>query len=117
MVEPSRLPLMKLAIPKEVRDAEGAVTIVGTQKIHIVVPAGVPSLDPSNVDRSLEGTRSFDLRKVVDQDRDNPLVVSIQRLRPGSQTVVAAFQEAAVTGEFNVRVVITEEPKSLDLKK
>ena len=43
-------------------------------------------------------------------------MVSIQRLRPGSQTVVAAFQEAAVTGEFNVRVVITEEPKSLDLK-
>ena len=29
-------------------------------------------------------------------------VVSIQRLRPGSQTVVAAFEETAeVTGEFD----------------
>ena len=39
-----------------------------------------------------------------------PQVVSIQRLRPGSQTVVAAFQEAEVTGAFDVRIVITELP-------
>ena len=43
-----------------------------------------------------------------------PQVVSIQRLRPGSQTVVAAFQEAEVTGAFDVRIVITE--KAHDLK-
>ena len=41
---------------------------------------------------------------------DRPQVVSIQRLRPGSQTVVAAFQEAEVTGAFDVRIVLTEEP-------
>ena len=38
-----------------------------------------------------------------------PMVVSVQRLRPGSQTVVAAFQEAEVTGPFDVRIVLTEK--------
>ena len=39
---------------------------------------------------------------------DVPKVVSIQRLRPGSQTVVAAFQEARIAPEaFNVRIVLT----------
>ena len=38
-----------------------------------------------------------------------PKVVSIQRLRPGSQTVVAAFQEAILQPEpFDVRIVFTE---------
>ena len=38
-----------------------------------------------------------------------PKVVSIQRLRPGSQTVVAAFQEARIEPEpFDVRIVLTE---------
>ena len=46
----------------------------------------------------------------ADTDFDTPRVVSIQRLRPGSQTVVAAFQEAAVTGPFDVRIVTSELP-------
>ena len=37
-------------------------------------------------------------------------MVSIQRLRPGSQTVVSAFQEAILPPEpFNVRIVLTEK--------
>ena len=43
-----------------------------------------------------------------------PKVVSIQRLRPGSQTVVAAFQEAAVSGPFDVRIVLTEAHPQLE---
>ena len=44
-----------------------------------------------------------------------PKVVSIQRLRPGSQTVVAAFQEEIVTDpSFNVRIVLTEHPHGPD---
>ena len=46
---------------------------------------------------------------VAPADPDRPMVVSIQRLRPGSQTVVAAFQEAEVTGPFDVRIVLTEK--------
>ena len=45
-----------------------------------------------------------------------PKVVSIQRLRPGSQTVVSAFQEERiVAAPFNVRIVLTELPNGIDL--
>ena len=44
-----------------------------------------------------------------------PKVVSIQRLRPGSQTVVAAFQEEKITTDpFNVRIVLTGRPHKDD---
>ena len=51
----------------------------------------------------------------ADMDFDTPRVVSIQRLRPGSQTVVAAFQEAAVAGDFDIRIVLSEEPAAFTL--
>ena len=45
-----------------------------------------------------------------------PKVVSIQRLRPGSQTVVSAFQEERIKAEpFNVRIVLTALPHGIDL--
>ena len=47
-----------------------------------------------------------------------PKVVSIQRLRPGSQTVVAAFQEARIPPEpFDVRIVLTEARNGIDVNK
>ena len=46
---------------------------------------------------------------------DRPNVVSIQRLREGSQAVVSAFQEEKVTGEFNIRIVFTEKPHDFKL--
>ena len=84
-------------------------------KIYVSIPAGIPSLDPADADTSADQTMSIDLRTVAAaQDRDTPAVVSIQRLRPGSQTVVAAFQEAAVTGPFVVRIVLSEMPHEPD---
>ena len=57
---------------------------------------------PLNPIRVHHQTMAIDLRTVAAApDRETPAVVSIQRLRPGSQTVVAAFQEAAVTGAFD----------------
>ena len=45
-----------------------------------------------------------------------PSVVSVQRLRPGSQTVVSAFQEVRIKAEpFNVRIVLTAPPHGIDL--
>ena len=41
---------------------------------------------------------------------DLPQVVSIQRLGLISQTVTSAFEEAEVTGVFDVRIVLTERP-------
>ena len=54
------------------------------------------------------GTITLDEPKAP-TDPDRPRVVSIQRLRPGTQTVVAAFEEAEVTGAFDVRIVLTEK--------
>ena len=48
---------------------------------------------------------------------DRPNVVSIQRLRPGSQAVVSAFEEASVTGAFDVKIVFTELPHEFALAK
>ena len=46
---------------------------------------------------------------------DLPKVVSIQRLRPGSQTVVSAFQEEVITDDsFDVRFVLTEGHSEYD---
>ena len=48
---------------------------------------------------------------------DAPMVVSIQRLRPGSQTVVAAFEESILQPEpFDIRIVFTEK-WNVDLAK
>ena len=48
--------------------------------------------------------------------RGVPSVVSVQRLRPGSQTAVAAFQEVRIKAEpFNVRIVLTAPPHGIDL--
>ena len=42
-------------------------------------------------------------------DADDAQVVSIQRLRPGSQTAVAAFQDQEISPDpFDIRVVLTE---------
>ena len=47
-------------------------------------------------------------KSIADID-DLPSVVSIQRLRPGSQTVVSAFQEEKITtAPFDVRIVLTK---------
>ena len=49
---------------------------------------------------------------------DTPRVVSIQRLRPGSQTVTSAFQEQVIpAAPFDVRIVLTEHPNGIALDK
>ena len=55
------------------------------------------------------------LSKAPAPNDSRPNVVSIQRLRPGSQTVVSAFEEAKVTGAFDVRIVFTELPHDFKL--
>ena len=45
----------------------------------------------------------------------HPQVVSIQRLGPISQAAVSAFEEAEVTGTFDVRIVFTEKPHDFKL--
>ena len=58
-------------------------------------------------------TLTIDLRGIATPPMDTPRVVSVQRLRPGSQLVVSAFQEERVTGAFDVRFVLTEKHPNL----
>ena len=60
-------------------------------------------------------TRVITVSAAPAANADRPNVVSIQRLRPGSQTVVSSFQEEKVTGAFDVRIVFTEKPHDFKL--
>ena len=123
MVRPSRLPFRRIVktppmiLENDILPRDNPGTTVedrpAANKIYVSIPSGIPSLDPADADTSAHQTMDIDLRTVAAaQDRETPAVVSIQRLRPGSQTVVAAFQEAAVTGPFTVRVVLSERLSS-----
>ena len=77
-------------------------------RIVVTVPAGLTSNDPaSDATASVVKHHTITVSEYVDAT-DVPGVVSIQRLRPGSQTVVSAFQEERIPADpFNVRIVLT----------
>ena len=99
------------------------------EKIIITIPAGLKTTNVTILDT--DGTDTLlDMSKLVqhtitlsmaptgDQLANIPKVVSIQRLRPGSQTVVAAFQEEIVTDfRFDVRFVLSEAHSEYDSDK
>ena len=63
-------------------------------------------------------TITLSMAPTADQLENIPKVVSIQRLRPGSQSVVSAFQEEVVTvPSFDVRFVLTEATANMTLVK
>ena len=81
--------------------------------IYITVPAlttndpTVATKDMANVSKA--AIHKITLNKSIADIDDLPSVVSIQRLRPGSQTVVSAFQEEKITtAPFDVRIVLTK---------
>ena len=81
--------------------------------VYITVPALTTSNPTVATDKkaniSKAVTRTITLNKPVADIADLPQVVSIQRLRPGSQTVVSAFQEEKITtAPFDVRIVLTK---------
>ena len=81
--------------------------------VYITVPILTTS-DPTvaadkmaNVSKAV--IHKITLNKSIADIDDLPGVVSIQRLRPGSQTVVSAFQEEKITtAPFDVRIVLTK---------
>ena len=70
---------------------------------------------PEQLKTSKQAVLSFDLMGAIPVNPDRPNVVSIQRLRPGSQSVVSAFEEAKITGAFDVKIVFTELPHDFKL--
>ena len=81
------------------------------------VTIGIPAFETPDTrvdddhDMSIGVSHSIKVRNEddVNYDQDDAKVVSIQRLRPGSQAAVAAFQDDEISPEiFDVRVVLTE---------
>ena len=73
----------------------------------------VPKEKNAHKSKAVHHTITFTALPAYDLDR--PRVVSIQRLRPSSQSVVSAFEEEKVTGAFDVRIVFTEKPHDFKL--
>ena len=88
------------------------------RQILLAIKAGVAEADPLSEKSSKAGSATVNLMGVIAANPSRPNVVSIQRLRPGSQTVVSAFQEAKLTqAPFDVRIVFTELPHEFALAK
>ena len=84
-------------------------------RVVVTIPAFGPS-DPSDATvASAVMYRTITITRILAaDDTDRPKVVSIQRLRPGSQTVASAFLEQKIPSEpFNVRIVLSEKPKGI----
>ena len=87
-------------------------------RILVAVKKGTPALDPTSVDVGVAGGLTIGLSMAAMVTTDTPRVVSIQRLRPGSQTVASAFQEQVIpAAPFDVRIVLTEHPNGIALDK
>ena len=85
------------------------------RRIFVTLPTAVAALDPASTESSKAAGLIINLTAVSAVTVDTPRVVSIQRLRPSSQTVTSAFEEAEVTGALDVRIVFTEKPYDFEL--
>ena len=115
---------LRITLPQAPDTVDGTTGLI--EKIIITIPAGLKTTDPTilatdgtdtKLDESkrVQHTITLSIAPTTDQLTNIPKVVSIQRLRPGSQSVVAAFQEDVVTDpSFNVRIVLTEHPNGPD---
>ena len=105
---------LQITLP-QVPDTDGDDPTKGlVEKIIITIPAGLKTTDPTilatdgtdtklDMSKLVQHTITLSIAPTTDQLTNIPKVVSIQRLRPGSQSVVAAFQEDVVTDpSFNV---------------
>ena len=99
-----------MTVPSELNgdntDTDGGANL--PLRVVVTIPAIGPSDPSDDTADSAIMYRTITITRIMDTS-GLPKVVSIQRLRPGSQTVVAAFQEERIKPEpFDVRIVLTE---------
>ena len=87
-------------------DGDRVATVVITVPKTATTDPTVPAAD--SMSKVVHHTITLSEAPMVSSSQ--PQVVSIQRLGPISQTVTSAFKEAAVTGAFDIRIVLTERP-------
>ena len=112
------MPLKRQLSQKVVVEISGCYQVFATTDVTILGYSWMLRV-PSWISVSLYSTQ---LRcrwlLVMNNVPDIPKVVSVQRLRPGSQSVVSAFQEEVVTvPSFDVRFVLTEAHSEYDAGK
>ena len=121
MKTPKMHQLLVTITPAEV----GTPAMPDIAKVIISIKGGIMSTDPTLAEADavskedvVRHTITLSMAPTADQLTNIPKVVSIQRLRPGSQTVVAAFQEEVVTDfSFDVRFVLSEAHSEYDAGK
>ena len=84
-------------------------------RVVVTIPAFGPSDPSDDTAASAVMYRAITITRILAADTTvRPKVVSIQRLRPGSQTVASAFLEQKIPSEpFNVRIVLSEKPAGI----
>ena len=110
------LPINAAALPQQ--DPATDTRLKYPKRVHVslavgTATTGIQSLDPADAHFNAAGSLTVQIRNTREEaDAPTavvPKIVSIQRLRPGSQTVVAAFQDERIPHEsFEVRIVATE---------
>ena len=107
-----------ITIPAISATAENLANDTTTRRLIVTVPIAIKALDPASTEDSVAVGLIISLKLVAAPTTDTPKVVSIQRLRPGSQTVTSAFQEQVIpAAPFDVRIVLTEHPNGIALDK
>ena len=97
-------------ISVKINDGTVAKVVITVPKIATTDPT-VPAAD--SMSKVVHHT--IRLLETPMANSSHPQVVSIQRLGPISQAAVSAFEEAEVTGTFDVRIVFTEKPYDFKL--
>ena len=111
-----------ITIPASATTGVTAVTLANDETIRrliVTVPKAIAALDPASAENSKAAGLIITLQLVAAPTVGvTPAVVSIQRLRPGSQTVTSAFREQVIpAAPFDIRVVLTEHPNGIALDK
>ena len=109
-----------ITIPASVTTNVTTANLTADETIRrlIVSVGAAKAFDPASVETSKVIGLIITLQLVVPTTDDTPKVVSIQRLRPGSQTVASAFQEQVIpAAPFDVRLVLSEHPNGIALDK
>ena len=111
-----------ITIPASATTGVMAATLANDDTIRrliVTVPKAIAALDPASAENSKAAGLIITLQLVAAPTVGvTPAVVSIQRLRPGSQTVTSAFREQVIpAAPFDIRIVLTEHPNGIALDK
>ena len=88
-------------------------------RLIVSVASGIKGLEVTSEDATVAKSLIISLKVIAAPTAGvTPTVVSIQRLRPGSQTVTSAFEEQVIpAAPFDVRIVLSEHPNGIALDK